>query len=132
MVLRPGLAGTVTRVVDRGMTAAAVGSGLAAGLATPVMIGLMEGAAVEAVQPCLAEGLSTVGTRVEVEHLAPTPVGMQVTARATLDVVDGRRLVFSVTAEDEVGLVGRGTHERFIVDRDGFARRLATRGSRQS
>ena len=114
------------------MTASAIGSGLVAALATPVMIALMEGAAVEAVRPLLdSEGLSSVGTRIDVEHLAPTPIGMRVIAHATLEAVDGRRLVFRVTVEDEAGLVGKGTHERFVVDLEAFMKKLEARAPRQ-
>jgi fluoroacetyl-CoA thioesterase len=87
----------------------------------------MEGASVAAVAASLAPGQSTVGTRVDVAHLAPTPVGMSVAVEAVLEEVDGRRLVFSVRARDEVGEVGRGTHERFIVDLESFEERLRNR-----
>ncbi len=133
MALEAGMWAETEIVVTDAMTAAAVGSGLVAGLSTPSMIGLMEGAAVKAVSAHLEAGTSTVGSRIDVAHLAPTPVGMSVRARAVLDVVEGRRLVFSVSVADEVGEVGRGTHERFVIDLARFAQRmnerLATGGS---
>jgi predicted thioesterase len=85
-------------------------------LATPVMIGLIERTAIEAVQPHLAPGQATVGTRVDIAHLAGTLVGMTVTITVELTEIDRRKLVFKVEVRDEVDEAGRGTHERFIVD----------------
>jgi predicted thioesterase len=114
-------------VVDDTMTAAAVGSGLVNGLATPTMIGLMEGAAVAAVVDSLPPGTSSVGTRVDVRHLAPTPVGMRVVAEARLTEIDRRRLTFEVSVSDEKGIVGQGIHERYIIDSARFAETMAQR-----
>lgn len=127
--LTPGLEASLDLVVDEGRTAAALGSGLVAGLATPAMIALMEGAAVLAVEKYLESGFASVGTRVEVDHMAPTPVGMRVTARARLERVEGRRLLFSIEAKDEIGPVGMGFHERVIVKLATFEEKLATRGT---
>jgi fluoroacetyl-CoA thioesterase len=127
MGLRVGSTGSVTIVVDDASTAAAVGSGLVPGLSTPTMVGLMEGAAVAAIDRQLEPGVSTVGSRIDVEHLAPTPVGMRVVAEATLESVEGRRLTFAVRASDEVGEIGRGTHVRYLIDLASFAERLRTR-----
>ncbi|MGH7390574.1 MAG: thioesterase family protein [Candidatus Rokuibacteriota bacterium] len=85
-------------------------------LSTPDMIRLIEQTAIEAVQPGLAPGQATVGTRVDVAHLAATPVGMTVTITVELTEVDRRRLAFRVEVRDELDAAGRGTHERFIVD----------------
>src|SRR5262245_19202134 len=85
-------------------------------LSTPDMIRLIEQTAIQAVQPHLAAGQATVGTRVEVAHLAATPVGMTVTITVELTEVDRRRLVFRVDVRDELDQAGRGTHERFIVE----------------
>ena len=127
MELRVGAAGSVELVVTDASTAAAVGSGLVPGLSTPTMVGLMEGAAIAAIDGQLEPGASTVGTRIDVEHLAPTPVGMRVVAEATLEAVEGRRLAFAVRATDEVGEIGRGTHVRYVIDLASFAERLRTR-----
>jgi fluoroacetyl-CoA thioesterase len=116
-------------MVDEAMTAAAVGSGAVEGLSTPDLVALMEAAAVAAVTSVLEEGRSTVGTHLDVRHLAPTPVGMRVTARAVLDEVEGGRLRFSVFAEDEAGEIGRGTHERYVIDLGRFAERLRGRSA---
>lgn len=85
-------------------------------LSTPDMIRLIEQTAIEAVQPCLASGQVTVGTRVDVTHLAATPVGMTVTITVELTEIDRRRLAFRVEVRDELDEASRGTHERFIVD----------------
>lgn len=102
------------------MTAAAMGSGALEVLATPSMIALMEGTAQEAVQNLLEDGQGTVGTRIDVRHLAATPVGMEVTCTAEITEVDRRRIVFTVKAQDEIELIGEGTHERFIIDNEKF------------
>jgi predicted thioesterase len=105
-------------------TASAVGSGGVHVFATPSMILLMEQAARNAVQDALPDGWTTVGTRVDVRHLAATPLGQKVVAKATVVDVDGRRLVFEVEASDQRGKVGEGKHERFIVDLERFMSKL--------
>ena len=127
MALEPGLNARVSAIVDQTMTADSQGTQGVKGLATPVMVRLMENAAVKAVAPDIAADLTTVGTRLDITHLAPTPVGMRVEARATLLEVEGRVLVFAVSAEDEAGIIGKGTHQRVIVRRQGFAERTEAR-----
>lgn len=124
-MLQPGLTGEVSREVTDEITADAMGSGGVRVLGTPAMVMLLEQAAMEAVRPMLAEGQTTVRTRVEIQHLAATPVGMRVTARARLVAVDGRKLTYEVEVEDEREPVGTGTHERFIVDMSRFLQRVA-------
>ena len=97
-----------------------MGSGLLPVFATPQMIALMENAAVDATQASLEEGQGTLGTRLDVSHDAATPVGMQVWAEAEVTAVDGRKLTFAVTAYDETGPIGKGTHERFIIQNHKF------------
>jgi fluoroacetyl-CoA thioesterase len=123
--LQPGLTGEVVRVVSEDITAHAMGSGGVHVLGTPAMLMLMEQAALTAVEPALPEGQTTVGTLLDVRHLAATPVGMQVTVRARLVAIDGRKLTYDVDAEDEREPIGRGTHERVIVDVDRFLKRVA-------
>lgn len=106
----------IEREVTPELTADRFGNAGVAVLATPALIALLEQAAIGCITPTLAEGQGTVGTRVDVQHLAATPVGMQVTARAELVEVDGRRLVFNVEAHDEREPIAKGTHERFIVN----------------
>jgi predicted thioesterase len=96
-----------------------------------MMIALMEKAAAEAVQPHLAAGQSTVGTLVNITHIAATPVGQTVKAKAELLEVDGRRLIFAVTAYDEMERIGEGRHERFIIDDDRFLNRVARKGAQK-
>ena len=92
--------------------------------ATPMMVTIMENAALNAVRDYLEPGESVVGTIVNVKHLAATPVGHQVTAEAVVTKVDGRRLEFDVTARDEVEEIGKGTHERMVVDLARIAKKL--------
>jgi predicted thioesterase len=115
-LVQPGLVGELTSVVSATQLASALGSGAVEVFATPAMIALMEGAAVRAVQPALPPGATSVGTRVDVRHLAATPAGVEVRARAELVEVDGRRLVFRVECFDPHEKIGEGTHERAIVD----------------
>lgn len=106
--------------VTEAMTAATMGSGALEVLATPYMIALMEGTAQSAIQSALEEGQGSVGTRIDVQHLAATPVGMEVTCTAEVIEIDRRRVVFQVEAFDEVEKIGEGTHERFIISNDRF------------
>jgi predicted thioesterase len=114
--LKPGLTGTATLVVGEEHTAPRVGSGRAPVLASPIMIALMEAAAVECVESRLADGQESLGVRLEVEHTSPTPVGLTVTATATLTAVDGRRHDFDVEARDGRDVIGKGRHTRLVVD----------------
>lgn len=115
-----GIKGLAETVVDHSNTAKFAGSGELEVFATPFMIALMEQAAYSSVAPFLEEGQGTVGTRLNVSHDAATPVGMKVRAESELCELDGRRLVFTVRAYDECGLIGQGTHERFIIKNDKF------------
>ena len=101
-------------------------------LATPIMILAMENAALNAIREYLEPGESAVGTAVDVRHLAATPLGQQVTAEAEVIEVDGRRIVFAVTARDEVEVVGRGTHERMMIDLRRVMQRLDAKAGRRS
>jgi predicted thioesterase len=125
--LKVGLEGLASVAVNESNTAIAYGSGGVAVFATPAMIGLMEKAALSSVDSLLGEGMTTVGTVINVQHLAATPVGMNVTASSRLAEIDGRRLVFMVEVRDEVEVVGRGTHERFIVPLQKFMDRAAAK-----
>ncbi|MBX5455892.1 MAG: thioesterase family protein [Thermogemmatispora sp.] len=124
MSLQPGLKGEASTTVVYENTAAAVGAGGVEVFATPMMIALMENAAWRAVADFLDEGYVSVGTRVDVQHLAATPIGQRVRATAELVEVDGRRLVFRVEAYDEEKKIGEGIHERFIVHLQRFLERL--------
>lgn len=123
MPVEIGMRGEAAAVVAQEDTAQAVGSGLVPVFATPRMIALMEQAAVNAVQSALEPGQGTVGTRLDVKHSAATPVGMKVTAQAEVIGVEGRQVVFLVTAFDDAEQIGGGTHERFIIQTDKFLAR---------
>ena len=120
MELAKGIVGTKELTVTKDKTAAAVGSGLLDVFATPQMIALMEATASESVAPYLDESSTSVGTLVNVSHVAATPVGMKVRCESELTEVDGRKLTFTVKAFDECGLIGEGTHERFVVFSEKF------------
>lgn len=119
-MIQTGLTCKKTITVTPEMTAAAMGSGALEVLATPSMIALMEGTAQEAVQSLLEDGQGTVGMRIDVRHLAATPVGMKVTCTAEVTEVDRRRIVFTVKAMDEKEVIGEGIHERFVIDNEKF------------
>lgn len=105
-------------------TAQAVGSGNMSVLATPMMVALMENAAMKAVAPALAKGETTVGTEIAVTHVAATAVGKSIAAKAVLVEVDGRRLCFEVEAYEGEKLLGKGTHQRFVVNQEKFLGKL--------
>lgn len=120
MTLELGLKASVEIVVEHKDTAAAFGSGNVLVLATPMMVTLMENAALKAVQPALEEGMTTVGTHLDVSHKAATPMGMKATAEAELIEIKGKKLIFKVVARDEKEIVGEGTHTRYIVETEKF------------
>ncbi len=118
--METGIRGRIETVVAQKESAKTLGSGLLDVYATPAMIALMEGCASQSVAPYLDEGCGTVGTAVNIRHLAATPIGMKVYCESILTEVDGRRLLFNVKAYDETGLIGEGTHERFIINSEKF------------
>ncbi len=118
--METGIRGRIETVVTQKESAKTLGSGLLDVYATPAMIALMEGCASQSVALYLDEGCGTVGTAVNIRHLAATPIGMKVYCESILTEVDGRRLLFNVKAYDETGLIGEGTHERFIINSEKF------------
>ncbi len=110
----------IERVVDTDITAEKMGSGELTVFATPAMVALIEETCWRSVAQKFGAEMSTVGTRLEISHLAPTPVGMKVWCESELIEEDGRKLKFAVKVYDEAGLVGEGVHERFVVDREKF------------
>lgn len=122
--LRIGLKAELKITVSEADTAARWGSGLVPVYSTPALVGLMEAAAVQALDGQLAAGQTTVGGHIDVHHLAATPLGMQVRARAELSAVEGRKLIFQVEAWDEVEKIGQAVHERFVVDTERFMARV--------
>src|SRR5689334_15993281 len=117
-----GAVGTRTWIVDSTRT---IQRGPAEVFSTPNMVLLMEEAAMDALAPFITTSQETVGSTVDVAHVAATPAGMTVTATATVTEVDRRRVAFEVEARDEVEVIGRGTHERFVIEVEPFVARLA-------
>ena len=122
--LPAGLTGTAELVVGEQHTAPRIGSGRIRVLATPVMINLIEAAALAAVEQSLPENHQSLGTHLDVTHVAATPVGMRVRATAVVLRVEGRTVYFSVRADDEHELIGEGTHERVVVNLERFDERV--------
>jgi predicted thioesterase len=122
--LQPGLSGTADLVVGEEHTAPSIGSGKVRVLATPVMINLIEAAALAAMEHLLPSGYQSLGTHLDVRHVAATPVGMKVIASARVTAVDGRTVTFAVEARDEKDLIGDGTHQRVIVNVEKFDARV--------
>ena len=125
--VQPGLSAEAEIEVGETHTAVHLGSGSIAVYATPALVALMENAAVKALEDRLPEGQTTVGGQIDVRHLAATPVGMKVRARAELLEVSGRKLTFRVQAWDEVELIGKADHVRFIIEEGKFIERVANK-----
>ena len=123
--LQAGLNGTVTTVVSDKNTAQTMRSGSLPVFATPAMCALMEEAACAALVGCLEPGMGSVGVSLNITHNAPTALNSEVTATAQLTSIEGRKLTFAVVAKDEHGVIGKGTHERFIIDNEKFMDKLA-------
>jgi fluoroacetyl-CoA thioesterase len=131
MGLKLGATGEVERVVTPEITADALGNPGVTVLATPFVVSLIENAAIEVLKDGLPPGAASVGTRVEIKHLAATPEGMRVRAKATLTGTDGRRLLFHVEVFDEVEKIAEATHERFIIPSlQNFLDRAMRKGTR--
>lgn len=126
--LEPGLTAEVGMTVSEAETAVHLGSGNIAVYATPALVALMENSAVRALEGHLPPGQTTVGGRIEVRHLAATPIGMRVNAQAELVEVQGRKLSFRIQAWDEVEQIGEASHTRFIVDESTFMERTRGKG----
>jgi fluoroacetyl-CoA thioesterase len=122
--VKPGLTGTAEIVVGTRDTAPHVGSGKIGVLATPIMVNLMEAAALQAVEKFMPPGHQTVGTHLDVKHFAATPVGLRVIAQAELVKVEGRTLTFRIRAEDEHEPIGEGVHERLVINVERFDLRM--------
>ena len=115
-----GMKGEASTLVEREDTAAEVGSGSLLVYATPCMVALMEGAACEAINEALAEDQSSVGISLNIEHLSATPVGLEVKAEAEVTAVEGKIITFAITAYDEAGKIGEGTHKRCVISTQKF------------
>lgn len=126
--LKPGLQGQAEAIVDTTNIASVMGSGDLDVFATPAMIALMEQAACNAIAPCLDSSASSVGIKMDTTHEAATLPGKKIIATARLEAVEGRKLTFKVDACDDHGLIGTGTHERFLIDAEKFMNKLASKG----
>lgn len=115
-----GLSNEKTDIVSNTNTAIHYGSGTLPVYASPAMFALMEGTAAESIEDKLPVGMSSVGIDLSVKHSSATPIGMKVRAVSELVEIDGKKLTFHVTAFDEKGQIGEGTHERFIISSDKF------------
>ncbi len=124
------LSAEVETLVAEADTAAKLGSGLVPVFGTPALVALMELAAVEALKRSLSAGQTSVGGRIDVRHLAATPIGMKVRARAELTAVEGRKLTFRVEAWDEIEKVGEALHERFVIDAGKFIAKAQAKRAR--
>jgi fluoroacetyl-CoA thioesterase len=130
LMIRVGLKNQREWTVEERHLASNWGSGLAHVLATPVLVAFCEECARLAVEPLLQDGQQTVGTSINLRHLAATPPGMKVMARAELVNVEGRRLCFRIEIDDDVERIGEAEHERFIIDVDRFEKRVADKAQK--
>lgn len=124
-----GQTATATVTVTESNIAKTMKSGSLDVFATPVMCALMEEAAQAAVQPYLEEGEGTVGIALSITHEAPTPLGATVTAKAIVSAVEGRKITFDIEASDGIGIIGRGTHERFVINNEKFMAKVISRAN---
>jgi len=122
MNLAVGMKHTIKCVVDKDMTALAVGSGSLEVFSTPSLLALMEAAAFELAQQGVDKGYTTVGSAVDLHHVSPTPVGLTVMAEARITAMLNRKITFKITAFDKEGIIGEATHDRIIVDAAAFKR----------
>nr|MBQ8245208.1 thioesterase family protein [Oscillospiraceae bacterium] len=127
MEITVGMRGAVSTLVEREDTALEVGSGELLVYATPCMAALMEGAACEAIAEALKDSQTTVGTGLNIAHISATPVGLEVRAEAEVTAVEGKVITFAVTAFDEAGEIGRGSHTRVIVNSQKFLEKAYTK-----
>lgn len=119
-MLEAGIKNTITITVTKEKTAEVMGSGTLPVFATPSMVALMEQTAAQSVLSYLDEGVTSVGTKINVEHLSADPIGIEVTCESTLIKVDNRRLCFEIEVFDKHGVVGKAYHERFLIKSESF------------
>jgi len=119
-----GDAGVAVTIVSENNTAKTVGSGSLDVFSTPMMIALMESAACNCIADGLADGQTSVGTQISINHVSASPLGAEISATATITWVEGRKILFDVVAAEGTKEIGRGTHERFVVDAERFMNKL--------
>ncbi len=130
--IKIGTENTAAVTVDSTNTAKTMGSGSLEVFATPAVAALIERAACELVQPMLDEGITTVGTLLSINHVSASPIGAEITAKAVLTAIDGRKFCFDVSAYDNAGLIAEGKHERFSVKADSFMRKAQAKLSEKN
>lgn len=126
-MLTEGMSAILTCEVTTENTAAVIGSGSLPVYGTPAMIALIEQTAVALLEENLPENTTTVGTKLEINHVSATPVGMTATCQCTLSKIDRKKLVFDVEVRDEAGVIGNGVHERFMVEPESFVKRAESK-----
>ena len=126
-MIQVGQSATATVTVTESNIAKTMKSGSLEVFATPAMCALMEEAAQAAVQPHLEEGEGTVGISLSISHDAPSPMGSTITAKATVTAVEGRKITFNIEASDGIGIIGKGTHERFVINNEKFMTKVSAR-----
>ena len=130
MDIQIGKSKTVTTKVDKTNTALAVGSGGLEVFGTPMMIALMEKSAYKVLEGCLGEGQTSVGISLNIEHTSASPLGADISATATITAVDGRKVSFDLIASDNKGTIGKGTHERFVIDSEKFMNKVKEKATK--
>lgn len=126
-MLTEGMSAILTSEVTTENTAAVIGSGSLPVYGTPAMIALIEQTAVALLEGNLPENITTVGTKLDINHISATPVGMTATCQCTLSKIDRKKLVFDVEVRDEAGVIGNGVHERFMVEPESFVKRAESK-----
>ena len=126
-MLKPGMSAVLTCEVNESNSAKAIGSGSLMVFGTPAMIALIEQTAVALLEGNLPEGTTTVGTQLDISHVSATPLGMTAECECTLVEIDRKKLVFDVIVKDNAGIIGNGTHERFMVEADSFMKKAESK-----
>lgn len=126
-MLKPGMSAVLTCEVNESNSAKAIGSGSLMVFGTPAMIALIEQTAVALLEGNLPEGTTTVGTKLDISHVSATPMGMTAECECTLVEIDRKKLVFDVIVKDNAGIIGNGTHERFMVEADSFMKKAESK-----
>lgn len=125
--LKIGMKHTLNIIVEPSHLAVNVGSGTLEVLATPAVASFMEQAAWQLLQPYLEEGITTVGTKISIEHISATPLNAEIQVSAKLTEIDGRKYTFELSAQDNAGIIAKGTHERFAVKSEKFMEKTLTK-----
>ena len=126
-MLTEGMSAVLTCEVNESNSAKAIGSGSLMVFGTPAMIALIEQTAVALLEGNLPEGTTTVGTKLDINHVSATPMGMTAECECTLVEIDRKKLIFDVVVKDDAGIIGNGTHERFMVEADSFMKKAESK-----